>query len=93
MSFLASLFRSDPPSRLRKSYGEPDQEEALKSLALLVNEPNFRNFIELREAQREEVIRQLQTQECISDPNRHFMVAGKLEAIDEELDMFANLTA
>lgn len=93
MSFVTGLFKPRSPSRLRKSYGEPDQEEALKSLALLVNEPNFRNFIELREAQREEVIRQLQTQECISDPNRHFMVAGKLEAIDEELDMFANLTA
>ena len=48
-------------------------------------------FIEMREAMREEVIRQLQTKAIIDCTNRHYMMCGKLEAIDEELDTFYKL--
>ena len=37
---------------------------------------------------REDVIRQLQTKSVIESTNRHFMMSGKLEAIDELLDKF-----
>ena len=60
-------------------------------MAQLKGEPNFLEFIKFRELQREEVIRQLQTQEVIETVNRHFMLPGKLEAIDEELDFLAIL--
>ena len=45
----------------------------------------------MRESMREEVIRQLQTKAVIDSTNRHFMMTGKLEAIDEELDNFYKL--
>jgi hypothetical protein len=45
----------------------------------------------MREAMREEVIRQLQTPAIIDSTNRHYMMCGKLEAIDEELDTFYKL--
>ena len=45
----------------------------------------------MREAMREEVIRQLQTKTVIDSTNRHYMMCGKLEAIDEELDTFYKL--
>jgi hypothetical protein len=40
---------------------------------------------------REEVIRQLQTKAIVDSTNRHYMMCGKLEAIDEELDTFYKL--
>ena len=45
----------------------------------------------MRESMREETIRALQNPENIKDVNRHFYITGKLEAIDEELDVFYKL--
>ena len=74
-----------------KTYHEIDPEEAVTALVSLKNDPNFKTYIKMREAMREEVIRQLQTKEVIDKKNRHFMMTGKLEAIDEELDYFHKL--
>ena len=60
-------------------------------MAQLRGEPNFLEFIKFRELQREEVIRQLQTHDVIESVNRHYMLSGKLESIDEELDFIQNL--
>ena len=75
----------------RKTNHEIDPDEAIRALAVLKNDPNFKAYISMRESMREEVIRQLQTQSVIDSTNRHFMMSGKLEAIDEELDMFYKL--
>ncbi len=45
----------------------------------------------MRESMREDVIRQLQVKEVVECTNRHYMLCGKLEAIDEELDTFYRL--
>ena len=60
-------------------------------MAQLKGEPNFLEFIKFRELQREEIIRQLQSHDVIESVNRHFVLTGKLEGIDEELDFIANL--
>lgn len=78
-------------TRKRKTNHEIDPDEAIRALAVLKNDPNFKAYISMRESLREEVIRQLQTQSVIDSTNRHFMMSGKLEAIDEELDMFYKL--
>ncbi len=78
-------------TRKRKTNHEIDPDEAIRALAVLKNDPNFKAYISMRESMREEVIRQLQTQSVIDSTNRHFMMSGKLEAIDEELDMFYKL--
>jgi|TARA_R110000787_G_scaffold49990_1_gene119495 hypothetical protein len=77
--------------RKRKTYHEIDPEEALAAIAMLKNDPHFKKYIQMREAMREEVIRQLQTKTIVDNVNRHYMVSGKLEAIDEELDTFYKL--
>ena len=77
--------------RKRKTYHEIDPDEALNALATLKNDPHFKQYIAMREAMREEVIRQLQTKAIIDSTNRHYMLSGKLEAIDEELDTFYKL--
>ena len=77
--------------RKTKTYHEIDPEEALAALAMLKNDPHFKKYIQMREAMREEVIRQLQTKTIVDNVNRHYMVSGKLEAIDEELDTFYKL--
>ena len=77
--------------RKTKTYHEIDPEEALAALAMLKNDPHFKKYIQMREAMREEVIRQLQTKTIVDNVHRHYMVSGKLEAIDEELDTFYNL--
>ncbi len=74
-----------------KTYHDIDPEEAVVALVALKNDPNFKTYIKMREAMREEVIRQLQTKAVIDSTNRHFMMTGKLEAIDEELDNFYKL--
>ena len=74
-----------------KTYHEIDPEEAVVALVALKNDPNFKTYIKMREAMREEVIRQLQTKTVIDSTNRHYMMCGKLEAIDEELDTFYKL--
>ena len=78
-------------TRKRKTNHEIDPDEAIRALAVLKNDPNFKAYISMRESMREEVIRQLQTQSVIDSTNRHFIMSGKLEAIDEELDMFYKL--
>lgn len=78
-------------TRKRKTNHEIDIDEAIRALAVLKNDPNFKAYIAMRESLREDVIRQLQTQSVIDSTNRHFMMSGKLEAIDEELDMFYKL--
>ena len=78
-------------TRKGKTNHEIDPDEAIRALAVLKNDPNFKAYISMRESMREEVIRQLQTQSVIDSTNRHFMMSGKLEAIDEELDMFYKL--
>ena len=75
-------------TRKRKTNHEIDPDEAIRALAILKNDPNFKAYISMRESMREEVIRQLQTQSVIDSTNRHFMMSGKLEAIDELLDKF-----
>jgi hypothetical protein len=77
--------------RKTKTYHEIDPEEALAALAMLKNDPHFKKYIQMREAMREEVIRQLQTKTFVYYVHRHYMVSGKLEAIDEELDTFYKL--
>jgi len=75
----------------RKTNHEIDPDEAIRALASLKNDPNFKAYISMRETMREEVIRQLQSKAVIECTNRHFMMTGKLEAIDEELDIFYKL--
>tara|TARA_A100000172_G_scaffold78630_1_gene64442 strand:+ start:124 stop:360 length:237 start_codon:yes stop_codon:yes gene_type:complete len=75
----------------RKTEHEIDHEDAIRALSALKNDPNFKRYIELREAMREETIRALQNPANLENPNRHFYIAGKLEAIDEELDSFYKL--
>ena len=75
----------------KKTYHEIDPEEAIQALSFLKDEPNFKKYIEMRETMREEVIRQLQIKEVVDSTNRHYMLCGKLEAIDEELDTFYKL--
>lgn len=77
--------------KLRKSYVHPDHESIVKSLKVLRDDPRFKLFVEFRESQREEVIRQMQDLHAVSDTNLHFHLSGKLAAIDEELDVFASL--
>ena len=77
--------------RKKKTYHEIDPEEAIQALSILKNDPHFKQYIMMREAMREEVIRQLQTPAIIDSTNRHYMMSGKLEAIDEELDTFYKL--
>ena len=77
--------------RKRKTYHEIDAEEALNAPSVIKNDPNFQKYIQMREAMREEVIRQLQTAAIVESSNRHYMMTGKLEAIDEELDNFYKL--
>ena len=72
---------------MSKTNHEIDHEDAIRALSALKNEPNFKRYIEMRESLREDTIRSLQTPESIADTNRHFYITGKLEAIDEELDM------
>jgi tellurite resistance-related uncharacterized protein len=69
----------------------PRKKKTFQALSFLKGEPNFLKYIEMRESMREEVIRQLQVKEVIECTNRHFMLCGKLEAIDEELDTFYRL--
>ena len=77
--------------RKKKTYHEIDPEEAIQALSILKNDPHFKQYVAMREAMREEVIRQLQTPAIIDSTNRHYMLCGKLEAIDEELDTFYKL--
>ena len=79
------------PRKKKKTYHVIYPEEAIQSLSFLKTEPNFLKYIEMRESMREEVIRQLQVKEVIDSTNRHYMMCGKLEAIDEELDLFYNI--
>jgi hypothetical protein len=74
-----------------KTYHEVNPEEAIQALSFLKNDPHFKKYIEMRESMREETIRQLQTESVIESTNRHFMMSGKLEAIDEELDILHKL--
>ena len=76
-------------SSLTKTYHELDNAEVIKALAIIRDEPHFKQFIEFREAQREEVIRYLG---MATATNRHFLLTGKLEAIDQELDMIKTLS-
>ena len=76
-------------SSLTKTYHELDTSEVIKALAIIREEPHFKQFIEFREAQREEVIRHLGAE---TETNRHFLLTGKLEAIDQELDMIKTLS-
>ena len=78
-------------SGIRKTDHEIDHEDAIRAMSALKNDPNFKKYIEVRESMREETIRALQTSENISDTNRHFYITGKLEAIDEELDVLYKL--
>ena len=75
----------------RKKYHEVDPQEAINALRSIKNDPNFTNYIEIREQMREDTIRQLQNRENLVNPNLIFHLTGKLEAIDEELDNFHNL--
>ena len=76
---------------MSKTNHEINHEDAIRALSALKNEPHFKRYIEMRESMREETIRALQAPESIGDTNRHFYITGKLEAIDEELDIFNKL--
>ena len=78
-------------SGIRKTDHEIDHEDAIRAMSVLKGDPNFKKYIEVRESMREETIRALQTPENIGDTNRHFYITGKLEAIDEELDVLYKL--
>lgn len=75
--------------KLRKNRRELNYEEAVKAVAAIRNEPNFRIFVEFRECQREDVIRLLQDPKL--DVNTHYFFAGQLAAIDAELDFLADV--
>ena len=77
---------------MSKTNHELDHEDTIRALSALKNDPNFRQYIAMRESMREETIRALQTPEIIADTNRHFYITGKLEAIDEELDTFTSFS-
>ena len=76
---------------MSKTNHELNHEDTIRALSALKNDPNFRQYIAMRESMREETIRALQAPENIADTNRHFYITGKLEAIDEELDTFYKL--
>ena len=75
----------------RKTNHQIDHEDSIRALSVLKNDPNFKRYIEMREAMREETIRALQNPSNIENLNLHFYITGKLEAIDEELETFYNL--
>lgn len=73
-----------------KQYEEPDLERVHKTISSIKNEPNFKEFVSLLEYFREDSIRALQSESCIQCTNRHYMMSGKVEALDELLDLIAN---
>ena len=75
-------------TRKRKTNHEIDIDEEMRACATLKDNHHFKILITMCESMREDVIRQLQTKSVIESTNRHFMMSGKLEAIDELLDKF-----
>ena len=74
-----------------KTNHEIDHEDAIRALSAIKNDPNFKRYIEVRESRREETIRALQTPANIENINLLFYITWKIEAMDEELDIFYKL--
>ena len=70
----------------RKRYETLVENELQATFEALRENAHFKNFVEHIHERRETAIRAMQTEKVINSTNRHFMEAGKLEALDELLD-------
>ena len=75
----------------RKRYVNIKEEELQATFEALRSNELFKNFVEHIHERRETAIRAMQTEKAINSTNRHFMEAGKLEALDELLDDLSTL--
>ena len=75
----------------RKRYVNIKEEELQATFEALRTNEHFKNFVEHIHERRETAIRAMQTEKAINSTNRHFMEAGKLEALDELLDDLSTL--
>ena len=70
----------------RKKFDEIEQQQLLESVAALSRNEHYRVLVEHIQDRRERSIRALQVEKVVESSNRHFMEAGKIEALDELLD-------
>ena len=70
----------------RKKFDEIEQQQLLESVAALSRNEHYRVLVEHIHDRRERSIRALQIEKVVESSNRHFMEAGKIEALDELLD-------
>lgn len=70
----------------RKIYSVIEYEELRLMAHALRKNAHFQLFAEHLRERREIAIRNMQTEKTVNSTNRHFMEAGKLEAMDELLD-------
>ena len=70
----------------RKTYSVIEYEELKLMAHALRQNAHFQMLAEHLRERREIAIRNMQTEKTVNSTNRHFMEAGKLEAIDELLD-------
>jgi len=70
----------------RKIYTVIEYDELKVMAHALRKNAHFQMFAEHLRERREIAIRNMQTEKTVNSTNRHFMEAGKLEAVDELLD-------
>ena len=70
----------------RKTYSVIEYDELKVMAHALRKNAHFQMFAEHLRERREIAIRNMQTEKTVNSTNRHFMEAGKLEAMDELLD-------
>ena len=72
--------------RKGKRHGSIEETQLRETMHALRKNAHFEIFVEHLHHRRETAIRAMQMEESITNGNRHFMEAGKLEALDELLD-------
>ena len=69
-----------------KRHGGIEETQLQETMHALRKNAHFEIFVEHLHHRRETSIRAMQMEKAITCGNRHFMEAGKLEALDELLD-------
>ena len=72
--------------RKGKRHGDIEQTQLRETMHALRKNAHFEIYVEHLHHRRETAIRAMQMEKAITCGNRHFMEAGKLEALDELLD-------
>lgn len=70
----------------RKKFEGIEQDRLLAAVAALSRNEHYRLLVEHLHERRERSIRAMQIEKVVECSNRHFMEAGKIEALDELLD-------